>query len=142
VVSVVNNLSKKSRIILNNASDVLLNGRLVSLTDCLHGVKDLIALFFLLPALSRLCIHSNANLLFYSFSPVKDCYKMSRMSMSCYAAAKHTTDKNSTVARIQPKEKPTKTTKHINKYADMETTLSLDKYNGKLMNSIWGLYNR
>jgi hypothetical protein len=63
------------------------------------------------------------------------------MSMSCYAAAKHNADKSATVARVQPKEKP-KTTKHVNKYGDMESSLSLDKYNGKLMNSIWGQYNR
>jgi hypothetical protein len=63
------------------------------------------------------------------------------MSMSCYAAAKQNKNQNSTVARTEPKEKP-KTTKHVNKYGDMETSLSLDKYNGKLMNSIWGQYNR
>lgn len=59
--------------------------------------------------------------------------------MSCYAASKHIADE--TVARVQPKEKP-KSTKPINKYGEMETSVSLDKYNGKLMNSIWGLYNR
>lgn len=64
---------------------------------------------------------------------------MSRVSMSCYAATKH---QNATVSRMQekPKEKPK--TKPANKYGEMETSVSLDKYNGKLMNSIWGLYNR
>lgn len=61
--------------------------------------------------------------------------------MSCYAAATHSCDKDPTVARMQPKEKP-KPTKQANKYGEMETSVSLDKYNGKLMNSIWGLYNR
>lgn len=61
--------------------------------------------------------------------------------MSCYAAAKHVPEKEGAVARIQTKEKP-KTTKRPNKYGEMETSVSLDKYNGKLMNSIWGLYNR
>jgi len=68
-----------------------------------------------------------------------DCSKMSRVTMSCYAASKHIADE--TVARAQPKEKP-KSSKPINKYGEMETSVSLDKYNGKLMNSIWGLYNR
>jgi len=68
-----------------------------------------------------------------------DCNKMSRVTMSCYAASKHIADE--TVARVQPKEKP-KPSKPINKYGEMETSVSLDKYNGKLMNSIWGLYNR
>jgi hypothetical protein len=69
---------------------------------------------------------------------VLDCSKMSRVSMSCYAATKHA---DSTVARFPTKDKP-KGGKPLNKYAEMETSVSLDKYNGKLMNSIWGLYNR
>lgn len=63
---------------------------------------------------------------------------MSRVSMCCYAATKHQSD--DTVARKQPKEKPK--AKPANKYGEMETSESLVKYNGKLMNSIWGLYNR
>lgn len=66
---------------------------------------------------------------------------MSRLSMSCYAAAKHCPDRDGTVARMEPKEKP-KTSKHKNKYGEIETAVSLDKYNGKMMFSIWGLYNR
>ena len=57
--------------------------------------------------------------------------------MSCYAAAKHT---DTTVVKYS-KDKP-KGGKPLNIYAEMETTVSLAKYNGKLMNSIWGLYNR
>lgn len=63
---------------------------------------------------------------------------MSRVTMCCYAATKQKNDV--TVARMQPKEKPK--TKPASKYGEMETSVSLDKYNGKLMNSIWGLYNR
>lgn len=66
---------------------------------------------------------------------------MSRLSMSCYAATKNPCQFQDTkVARIQ-KEKKT-STERPNKYGEMETSVSLDKYNGKLMNSIWGLYNR
>lgn len=63
---------------------------------------------------------------------------MSRITMSCYAAAKHPcSDKDNKVARLKSKEKPME-----RKYGETEATISLDKYNGKLMNSIWGLYNR
>lgn len=61
--------------------------------------------------------------------------------MSCYAAAKHVPAKNTTVSSMQTKEKP-KTSKNQIKYGEMETTVLLDKYNGKLMKAIWGLYNR
>lgn len=61
--------------------------------------------------------------------------------MSCYAATHHNAHKDATVARMQPKEKP-KATKPTSKYGEMETSVSLHKYNEKLMNSIWGLYNR
>lgn len=66
---------------------------------------------------------------------------MTRISMSCYAAAKHHSQKETSVARIPPKEKP-KVKKNANKYGESETSVSLDKYNGKMMFSIWGLYNR
>lgn len=66
---------------------------------------------------------------------------MSRVAMSCYAAVKHVPEKDGNVARMQTKEKP-KGGKNQNKYGEMETTVSLDKYNGKLMKAIWGLYNR
>lgn len=60
--------------------------------------------------------------------------------MSCYAAAKHS---DNVVARKKHREhKEKQKSKPVNKYAEMETSVSLDKYNGKLMNSIWGLYNR
>lgn len=63
---------------------------------------------------------------------------MTRIAMSCYAAAKHqSSEKDNKIARIQTKDKPAE-----RKYAETEATVSLDKYNGKLMNSIWGLYNR
>lgn len=66
---------------------------------------------------------------------------MSRLAMSCYAATKHQyPEKDQKVARLQPKEK--KFSNGQNKYGEMETSVSLDKYNGKMMNSIWGLYNR
>lgn len=61
---------------------------------------------------------------------------MSTVSMNCYAAAKHPAGKKGTVARMQTKEKQKANKKH---YGDVET---LDKYNGKMMFSIWGLYNR
>jgi hypothetical protein len=38
---------------------------------------------------------------------------------------------------LKPKDKPVE-----RKYAETEAPIMLDKYNGKLMNSIWGLYNR
>ena len=66
---------------------------------------------------------------------------MSRVTMSCYAAAKHNADRDETVARMQSKDKP-RTSRNTNKYEEMATSIALDKYNGKLMNSIWGLYNR
>lgn len=59
--------------------------------------------------------------------------------MACYAAAKHQNsekDQNK-VARVKPIRKPIE-----RKYAETEAPIMLDKYNGKLMNSIWGLYNR
>lgn len=63
--------------------------------------------------------------------------------MSCYAATKHQyPEKDSKVARVQSKEKKQGKERSANKYGEMEATVSLDKYNGKLMNSIWGLYNR
>lgn len=68
-----------------------------------------------------------------------DC-NMTRIAMSCYAATKHQClDKKAEkkVARVMPKIKPAE-----RKYAETEATIALDKYNGKLMNSIWGLYNR
>lgn len=61
---------------------------------------------------------------------------MSRVSMYCYAATKHQSDVTVAFKKEKPKAKP------ANKYGEMETSVSLDKYNGKLMNSIWGLYNR
>lgn len=67
---------------------------------------------------------------------------MSRVAMSCYAAAKHPTEKSGSVACIQPKDKSKTATKRPNKYGEIETSVSLDKYNGKMMFSIWGLYNR
>lgn len=61
--------------------------------------------------------------------------------MSCYAATKHASDgrtgPSSTARKTSNKKKP----KH-NKYENAENELSLDKYNGKMMFSIWGLYNR
>lgn len=69
---------------------------------------------------------------------ISDC-KMTRIAMSCYAAAKHpSTDKDNKVARVMSKDKPAEQ----RKYEKEGATISLDKYNGKLMNSIWGLYNR
>lgn len=59
--------------------------------------------------------------------------------MNCYAAAKHPVVEKGTVARKQTKEKPKPNKKH---HKDVETTVLLDKYNGKMMFSIWGLYNR
>ena len=68
---------------------------------------------------------------------------MSRLAMSCYAATKHQyPDSDKKVARVQSKEKKQGKGRSSNKYGEMEATISLDKYNGKLMNSIWGLYNR
>jgi hypothetical protein len=62
--------------------------------------------------------------------------------MSCYAATKHQyPEKDNKVARMQVKEKKN-SAERPNKYGEMESTIALDKYNGKLMNSIWGLYNR
>lgn len=67
---------------------------------------------------------------------------MSRVSMICYAATKHPhPGNNGANARAQSKEKP-KVNKHANNYGDIEASVSLDKYNGKMMFSIWGLYNR
>lgn len=71
----------------------------------------------------------------------KACVEMSRVSMNCYAATKHPSGNNGTIARTQSKEKP-KVNKHAYNYGDIETSVSLDKYNGKMMFSIWGLYNR
>lgn len=65
---------------------------------------------------------------------------MSRITMSCYAASKHIPDKDGSVSRMKQAEKP-KSTKPVNEYGEIKTSLSLDKYNGKLMNSIWGRYN-
>lgn len=63
---------------------------------------------------------------------------MSRISMSCYAATKHQySEKDNKIARLRPKDKPIE-----RKYTETEAPIMLDKYNGKLMNSIWGLYNR
>lgn len=70
---------------------------------------------------------------------ISDCFNMSRVSMCCYAATKSASDKNATVARIQPKEKPKP--KKFSKFGEMETSLALDNYDAKLMNSIWGRYN-
>lgn len=65
---------------------------------------------------------------------------MSRIAMSCYAAAKHPcTDNDNKIARVVSKDKP-KERKYEKDGAI--SVISLDKYNGKLMNSIWGLYNR
>jgi hypothetical protein len=64
---------------------------------------------------------------------------MSRVSMCCYAATKcNSKGGDGTVARLQNEKTKTKATQ----YNEMETSIQLDKYNGKLMNSIWGLYNR
>jgi hypothetical protein len=66
---------------------------------------------------------------------------MSRLSMSCYAATKHSMvkeNKDNKIARVQV-EKP-RANDRPKKYGEVE--ILLDKYNGKLMNSIWGLYNR
>ena len=68
---------------------------------------------------------------------------MTRLAMSCYAATKHQyPDSDKKVARVQTKDKKQGKDRSSNKYGEMEATISLDKYNGKLMNSIWGLYNR
>lgn len=83
----------------------------------------------------------NGNVFTLYYFLFLDCNKMSRVTMSCYAASKHIPDRDGTVARMQPKEKP-KSTKTGSKYGGMETSVSLDNYNEKLMNSIWGLYNR
>jgi hypothetical protein len=58
--------------------------------------------------------------------------------MSCYAATKHQviSEKDSKVARIQSKDKKSTI---FNNFAEAEM---IDKYNGKLMNAIWGIYNR
>lgn len=61
--------------------------------------------------------------------------------MSCFAATTHSDRDGSTVSRMKPIEKP-KPTKYGSKYEDVSSAISLDKYNQKLMNSIWGLYNR
>lgn len=68
--------------------------------------------------------------------------------MSCLAAKKYAkSDRDGegfgagTVSRLKPKEKP-KSSKYGSKYEEVSSALSLDKYNQKLMNSIWGLYNR
>lgn len=69
--------------------------------------------------------------------------EMSRLTMSCYAATKHQyPEADNKVARVQAKEKKPSKERPANKYGEMDGTVSLDKYNGKLMNSIWGLYNR
>lgn len=61
--------------------------------------------------------------------------------MSCFAATKHCERDGSTVSRMKPTEKP-KATKHTSKYEEVASAISLDKYNQKLMNAIWGIYNR
>lgn len=66
---------------------------------------------------------------------------MSRVSMCCYAATKSASEQKGTVARVQPTEKP-KPKKFAIKYGEMETKKAMDNYDAKLMNSIWGRYNR
>ena len=73
-------------------------------------------------------------------SLISDCIKMSRVTMSCYAASKHISGSGGSVAYIKPKDK-LKSTKPVNNYGT-KISESLHNYNGKLMNSIWGLYNR
>ncbi|CRL02154.1 CLUMA_CG015058, isoform A [Clunio marinus] len=69
----------------------------------------------------------------------RECNEMSRITMSCYAAAKHPqTGEKGTVARNYTG----KGKKHPKNYENSEALVELDKYNGKMMFSIWGLYNR
>lgn len=70
---------------------------------------------------------------------ITDCHKMSRISMSCFAATKNPPRDGNTVSRMKSKPKPKS---YAVKYEEVSSALSLDKYNQKLMNSIWGLYNR
>lgn len=72
---------------------------------------------------------------------ISDCFNMSRVSMCCYAAVKSSAEQSAPVARVQPTEKP-KPKKFAIKYGEMETSTSMDNYDAKLMNSIWGRYNR
>lgn len=118
----------------------LIYDRLVSLTDCdCLGLKVSL-LSFKPPRFISIFMHANHRKKISFLSSREDCSNMTRLSASCYAATKHGPGKDATVARVPKKEKSK--SKNQMKHGEMETTVSLDKYNGKLMNSIWGLYNR
>lgn len=72
---------------------------------------------------------------------MKDCEKMSRVEMFCYSATRKQKGRDDgTVARVQKDKK--KQNGKGNSYIEAESTISLEKYNKKLMNAIWGSYNR
>ncbi|XP_076627037.1 uncharacterized protein LOC143344657 [Colletes latitarsis] len=78
------------------------------------------------------------------FEICTDCKRMAAIPQSAFAACKvhRNLERNSLITRMEEREKPGKETM-FNMRPPLEGwELTPLKYNSKLMNSIWGLYNR
>lgn len=61
--------------------------------------------------------------------------------MFCYSATRKPKASDGTVARVQ-NEKKKQNGSRTPQYIEAESMISLEKYDEKLMNAIWGRYNR